>query len=255
MIYGDIMPDKINKEIQPQNLYIAENVDAQTESKLRLPGGKNESRWYSLGSQSTVPFVQFLGGGAVQKIFTWGEMVEVPPNQEVLVKNASLMRGDIIIVSGQDFAAKPRRITVPVTMFDANGNTGPWDDFSVANVIVPEFPCDTRNCHEAYLDIILLGGDLDDTQITVQCQYSEFLHTYTALPATLPGLTALWGKQNVLPPLTLTRRIPLGIAQDIGNWSSEPQSFLDVVDTVIVNSPAQGAVGYIGETGFYTLNY
>jgi len=241
-------------EIQPQNLYLAENVDAQTESKLRLPGGSKESRWYSLGSQSTVPFVQFIGGGDVQKIFTWGELVEVPPGQEVLVKNASLMRGDIFIVSGQDFAAKPRRITVPVTLIDANGDVGPWFDFSVVNTITTEFPCDTRNCHEAYLDVYMLGGDLEDTGINVEVYYWMFNRTYTAQLSPL-GIASPWIKLDYVPPNTFIRRIPLGINQLMGNWTSEPQSLLDKAEVVISNDSEPDAIGTIFPTGFWTLNY
>jgi hypothetical protein len=249
------MPDIIRKEIQPQQLYIAENVEAQTESKLRLPGGTKESRWYSLGSQSTVPFVQFIGGGAVQKIFTWGEMIEVPPNQEVLVRNASLMRGDIIIVSGKDPVARPRRITVPVTMLDATGGTGPWTDFSVENLITTEFPCDTRNCHEAYLDIRIQGGNQNGSLVIVQVEYWDFIHTYTAQLVALPGFTAPWGKNEVLVPDTNYTRIPLGISQHVGNWAAEPASLRDKVEVIIGNAIVADSVGYIDATGFWVLNY
>ena len=255
-IYGDIMEDIFKKEeIQPQNMYIAENIDAMTESKLRLPGGKDRSRWYSLGSQSTVPFVQFIGGGAVQKIFTWGEMVEVPAGQEVLVKSACLMRGDIIIEAGRDVAAKPRRITIPVTMLDEDGNEGPWVDFSVDNSIVPEFPCDTRNCHEAYLDISLTGGTENGSFIDIEVQYDNIIHTFTAQPAIVPVTAHQWAKVERVHPNTHYERIPLGISQTLGNWASEPASLLDKADLVISNAAVDLSKGWIGATGFYVLNY
>lgn len=255
-IYGDNMPIKpeFRHEIQPQNLYIAENIPPLAESKLRLPGGKKESRWYSLGSQSTCPFVQFIGGGAVQKIFTWGEMVEVPPGQEVLVKNASYMRGDIFIVSGQDFAAKPRRITVPVGIVDQNGDYGPFFDFSVAFTLTPEFPCDTRNCHEAYFDLYILGGDQEGANINVEVYYWQVIHSWFG-PTVPLGIASQWAKLEVVPPLTAIDRFPLGTAHHVGNWTSEPASLLDKVDIIIDNDVVADAIGSIFPTGFYTLNY
>jgi hypothetical protein len=241
------------KIVQPQNLYIAPNVDAQTESKLRLPGGQDESFWYSLGAQSTVPFVEFIGGGVVQKAFTWGEMVEVPAGQEVLVKNASLMRGDIFIQSGRDFVARPRRITVPVTMLDSGGGLGPWTDFGVLFAVTTEFPCDARNAHEAYLDIQLIGGDLDNAYIGILVQHTIFNHTYTAQIIT--PVTPLIAVTKIVPPNTVTWRIPLGISKSISSGSGQPDSMLDKIEVLIQNNPVANAVGVVGATGFWVLNY
>jgi hypothetical protein len=246
------MADKIkDSEFQMQTTFIAENTQPQTESKLTLPGGQTESFWYTLGSQSTVPFVQLVGGGMAQKIFTWGELIEVPPGQKVIVKNASLMRGDIIIESGKDYAAKPRRITIPVAILDDNGDTS--DEWDADGGYFVEFPCDARNAHQAFFDVVIETGNDAGSFVDIFVFHSQFIHTYTS--PVIPNFFAIGldGFTYGVVQNSLLTRMPLGLDHQYPHDSAQPMSMLDQIDVlmVIANPGAHTIKG----TAYYTLNY
>jgi hypothetical protein len=102
---------------------------------------------YAMSARSNVPFARLLGKG-IDKIFTWGETVEVPKGQLCTVVNASYHAGDLFINSGCDLDNKPARITVPARIIQYT-TTG---DFPT-DVTTTSYPADVRTARRAYLYI------------------------------------------------------------------------------------------------------
>ena len=183
---------------QKQKNFFDPNIAPLTKSKLRLPGGQpgQGSYYYSLGVQSTVPFVSLEGGGDSEKIFSWGELIEVEEGQQVTVTNSSFMFGDIEIISGLNYASKPERITVGVPIIG---------DITVPGTLIRSaFPADTRRCRRAYVAMSLSTDDPILFGIRgLNVKHSlNFSLDGTLIPApqyirviTLPGATAI----GVLP--------------------------------------------------------
>ncbi len=144
---------------QPKSDYFISNVAYLTKTNLKLAGGTHGQGpfYYSLGSQSTCPFISLVGGGMTQKIFTWGEMIQVEEGQQVTVKSETFHQGDIEIVSGHDYANQPQRITVPVDT-DFTGGAG--------GGIVPRWSADTRRCRKAYLHFQMITAALPGGGVT-----------------------------------------------------------------------------------------
>lgn len=136
----------MSAEIQPYSSFQALAVPAQKETDLKLSGGKKIPFIYSLGVNSTIPYIQLIGSSAGQKLFSWNEKIVVPPGQFVTVKNASFHPGDIFLQSGWDPGARPARVTVPVpvSLDDSNPDPDLW-------TIVPQFGVDTRRARRAYV--------------------------------------------------------------------------------------------------------
>jgi hypothetical protein len=132
---------------QPLNTFFQQNVEPFQKSSIILSGGVDRPYYYSLGNQSTVPFVRLQGSGGTQKEFTWGETVEVLPGQNVQVESASYMAGDIQIQSGQDTQNKPGRISIPIQV-DLPQEA---PEYESQLQIRPIFPCDCRGAKRAYL--------------------------------------------------------------------------------------------------------
>lgn len=81
---------------------------------------------YSLGTRSTVPFIQIKGTDGFNKIASWGELIEVPNGQMATVANASHHAGDIFLNQGEEPGAMPSRITIG-TPFVENSSLAPDD--------------------------------------------------------------------------------------------------------------------------------
>ena len=199
---------------QPQSQYFVPAVSPGETTTVRLSGGK-----YCLGTESTVPFVSLSGGGMAQKIISWGEMVEVPADQMITIKNESFHQGDIAINSGWDYATRPGKVTVPVPLIDAATGAQLVQNLLPATpfTIVPNFPVDTRIAKRAWL-VPQITTDADDLtligfgrQIKHSFPASAFLNGYTNFP-NLPSFTA------ILP-------IPLGAS--FGTNSNLPMALAD----------------------------
>ena len=67
---------------------------------------------YSLGTRSTVPYIQIKGTNGFNKIASWGELIEVPKGQLATVANASHHAGDIFLNQGEEPGNMPARITI-----------------------------------------------------------------------------------------------------------------------------------------------
>jgi len=193
---------------QNQANYFDPAIPPLSNSGLMLSGGQpgQGSFYYSLGIQSTVPFVTLEGGGSSQKDFSWGELIEVKEGQQVTVKNSSYMKGDVEIVSGLDYGAKPERISVAVDIVG--------DPLIPGEILTPSFPADTRRCRQAYLLISMTVGaaamnvairgfnkkhsvttGIDGTVIPV----SQYITTYQYAPATALGQIPLGYGQGLIP--------------------------------------------------------
>lgn len=144
---------------QPLSDYFRANVPPQQKTDLKLAGGGYGEGpfFYSLGTQSTCPFISLEGGGLTQKIFTWGEMIQVDEGQQVTVKSETYHQGDIEIVGGHDYANQPQRITVPVQTTFTGGPAGG---------VVPLWPADTRRCRKAYLHFQMITAALPGGGVT-----------------------------------------------------------------------------------------
>lgn len=127
-------------------------------SQKKLSAGR-----YTLSSQSNVPYVVFIGASGYTKRFSWGEVVEVPKDQMVTVRNDSYHAGDIIINQGCDYFNRPARITVPV----------PMDLVTIIDGGVPEtfwqprYPADVRLARRAYFVGNWASNALDPSFMTI----------------------------------------------------------------------------------------
>lgn len=233
----------IRKQFQPKTTYFAPGVAPLAKSNIVLPGGKEKPHYYCLGVDSTIPFVSLLGGGASQKIISWGEMIEVLPGQTVTVKNESYMQGDIVINSGHDFAAKPERISLPVTTKTEN--------FVLVGVPVTRisslFPADTRRCRRAYLRFqIQTGADALRITFTGKPQRHSF-----------PGVDLVTGQQTYtqefnIPPVTVAGGAPMGYGASLN--SLEPMALTDQVHWNILFADATPPT-FLNTLFMYSMEY
>lgn len=229
---------------QPKSNFFAPAVPPLGISNIVLPGGKTEPYYYCLGADSTIPFVSLQGGGASQKVITWGEMIEVLPGQTVRVQNQSYMQGDIQINSGHDFAAKPDRIslTVPITITqigDVANNQDSWK---------PVFPADTRLCRRAYLKVQLYT-DFIPIAITITGKPQK--HSFPAVDL-FTGLQTYTELFNILP-FTNAGEIPLGYGSDNASVLS-PMALTDQVTFEFVAAHTAGKQ-FLNTLIMYCLEY
>src|SRR5690349_21420548 len=197
----------MGKPIPAQNNYFVSDVKPMAVTGLMLSAGK-----YCLGVDSTIPFVNFVGGGNVNKVFSWGEMIEVPEGQSVKVKNASFMAGDISINVGHDYAAKPERISTPLTLVQTDLDLFGLTTFKTI------FPADTRRCRRAYLKFQLATNEQTVLlNVVGRAKKHSFPSTYTSI---ITGLTPFsYISSFTVGPASIGTTIPLGY--DLGNATLE----------------------------------
>jgi hypothetical protein len=229
------MPMNSETTARPYSTYSVLAAPAQTRTKLQLGPGL-----YSLSSLATVPYVSFVGLGQHEKLFSWGELVEVPVGKMITVKNASYHQGDIFINAGQDYATLPSRVTVPVPVTDF-GIDGGFHSFATL------FPVDTRRARRAYFV----------TEITVNLGGSKYFRRGEARQHSLPQTVSptlpvappffparsIGYQEDVSPiaPLGITRCYwPLGMCSSLSDDTRPhalldtawPGFFLEVPDTI-----------------------
>lgn len=190
-------------EYQPRNNFFQAAIPPLSNSEIKLPGGRSKPFYYSLGVDSTVPFVSLQGGGASQKVFSWGEMIEVLPGQTVIVKNESYMLGDIQINSGHDYAAKPERISLPVDIVIIDD---PIAFGIVLRTITPKFPADTRRCRRGYLkyQIETTAG----LAVDILFRGKPMKHSFPAVDSNTGQQT--YTQNYTIPAFTLDGEAPMG---------------------------------------------
>jgi hypothetical protein len=235
---------------QPLNTFFQQNVEPFQKSSIILSGGYDRPYYYSLGNQSTVPFVRLQGSGGTQKEFTWGESVEVLPGQNVQVESASYMPGDIQIQSGLDIANKPARTTIPIKVLPDQDSFFGEGPLPANSIITPIFPCDCRNARRAYLGCLIEVADDSTFRISgINKQHSwpgRVEGEVSAIEPTGKKYSFLYEMQA----LTLYSMIPLGFGADYAD-PSLPMTLADYV-TWELNIGS----GFNGQNNFfYTLEY
>lgn len=194
-----------NKERQPYSSFQALNVQPEAVTNLKLSGGQTIPYVYSLGVNSTVPYIKLIGGMNSQKLFSWNEQIVVHPGQFVTVANASYHPGDIFIQAGSDPSAKAGRVTIPFTL---NEVSVPGED----NYVEPSFVVDTRRARRAY--VVGFSATFNDLPnypfiaIGVSRDRSHVVNpTYSTEGA---GADALYYNQIDVAPFTEPGILPLG---------------------------------------------
>lgn len=204
---------------------------------------------YSLSARSNIPFARLIGKG-VDKTFTWGETVEVPPGMLCTIANASSHAGDLFINSGCDLDNRPARITVPVPY-----NMTAFDPGIGGNLfIAPYYPADVRCARRAYLcPSIRVGGINTVEAIVFGTRTDGSLNTISVIQ----GLTGSPGTGYVtlrLYPLsTMINIIPLG-HQVLDGDDTRPHTLLSNAFVWLQNT-------YIGQNvanefgAYYVMEY
>ena len=232
--------------IQPKSTFFAPAVKPLANSNIKLPGGKDKPYYYCLGADSTIPFISMQGGGAAQKIVTWGEMIEVLPGQTVTVKNESYMEGDISVNSGHDFAAKPARISLPVNTTEKLIPI-PFGGFFVQ--LTSTFPADTRTCRRGYLKFQIQTA----TQI-VQIQFTGKPQKHSFIGTDLVTGLKTYTQDFEIPAFTQAGSAPMGYGAQNGLGNLEPMAFTDQVGWQLVY-PQATPPAFINSLFFYVLEY
>lgn len=227
---------------QPLNSFFQPNVLPGAKSQISLSGGPNEPYYYSLGVGSTVPFVELIGSGGTPKIISWGEMIEVMPNENVVVKNASYMVGDIQINSGHDFAAKPERISTPIEVDITIVTPG------VLSTITPKFPCDTRRCRKAYLSFLMTTGAIDSAVLVIIGKNQQHSFINSIIPKQ-------YVEGVIVPPLSQLTVAGLGFGSNTSDLNL-PMTLCDYATFTFSYNPVEASF-YIPATPlfFYTMEY
>ena len=199
---------------------------------------------YSLSSRSNIPFAKLVGKG-IDKIFTWGETVEVPPGQLCRVVNASYHAGDLFINSGCDLNNRPAAITVPVPFSQALlGATNYW---------VPKFPADVRSARRAYCNVAATAGDtLPITGFVVGTRLDGSHNTFDQIAGNLFGFTGSgYISAFSFAPSTTFGQVPLGQGGIPGD-DSRPHSLLT---TAAFYFPVLNVTVNTTPNVYYTMEY
>lgn len=221
------------KEIQPRSSFGVYGVN-RGPTDLKLPGGQTVPFYYALSVRSTCPYVRYLGGSQDQKVFSWNEIIMVPPGQLVTVYSDTYHRGDIVINSGRDPAALPSRITVPVGMVDNGAN---W---------VPQWPLDCRRAHRAFLTGFraTVGANVTFTITNRQRAGSwDFNPAEAIVTDPQPGIV----ETRVVPPSVKLDPVPLGIN---ANATDTVHGLADTVTFMVSNNApiaVNGSLAYVLE--------
>lgn len=226
---------QVLSESQPKGNFFQAAVTPLSLSKLQLPGGSKTPFHYCLGVDSTIPYVSLQGGGSSQKVFTWGEMIEVPPGQTVTVKNESFMLGDIQINSGNDYAAKPERISLPVDIVKTDTPAGGG---TVITNITPKFPADTRRCRRGYLKFQIQSGS---ASLSLIFRGKPIKHSFPATDSVTGAQT--YTQPYNIPPFTNVGEAPMGYGSNDDLLT--PMAFTDQVTWGITYVSASAAPGFI----------
>jgi len=188
----------MTEERQPYSTFTAIDVARDRETLIKLSGGRTIPYIYSLGINSTVPYVKLVGSSMGQKLFSWTEQIIVPPGEMVTIANGSYHPGDIWIQSGADPSALPARVTVPVGLTQTEVGKGIFQN-------VPKFNLDTRRARRAFVQgipdnslaveftaqgISRLRSHFVQPAIPAELRTPTFVSTVTVPPGT-PGLLAL----------------------------------------------------------------
>jgi hypothetical protein len=227
----------------PSAIFKANGILPGADSQIRLPAGT-----YTLGSDSTVPFVKFIGSSFGEKVITWNEKVHIPKNENTRVVNASYHMGDIYITNDLESYTRPARITVP---FDWSI---PLTEVEEGDTVTPAWnkpgrpiaKADCRMARRVFAAVIItIGEDYDPGEIRIYGQ--QKLHSH--LSAASLGLANGFAFPLFAAPNSTVYLMPLGYVAP-NNYS--PMALLDTAwfDLTWAES---GVQSYIG--GYYIIEY
>lgn len=197
---------------------------------------------FSLSSRSNVPFVSLVGRSGFHKVFSWGEIVEVPQHEQCTVKNASYHGGDIVINAGADYDTRPAAITVPVNivLVDIQGEDDP--------LYSGEYPADVRLARRAYFMMDAYSGEEDTVQITIIGKRQDGSHNTFNQITFEPGTG--YQQEFDIPVTTEFGLVPLGKGSLLGD-DSRPMALLTTARVFL--SPTTAVFG--GEGGLFNAYY
>lgn len=157
---------------------------------------------FSLSSRSNVPYVALIGRSGFQKVFSWGEIVEIPQHEQCTVKNASYHGGDIVINGGADYDTRPACITIPVPTLsvEIEGEADPF--------LSGEFPADVRMARKAYFVMDAHTGLVNTVEAVVIGKRQDGSHNTFNQINFEPGTG--YQEQFLIPIHTDFGLIPLG---------------------------------------------
>ncbi len=228
---------------------------------LRLSEGK-----WCLSALSNVPFITVTIQDS-PKVFTWGELIEIPSGCMGQVINSSKHKGDIYVNSGWDFSNKPKRITVPTPLVFFDISTGAESDYTVPPVVYPftattKYSIDTRNAVRAYLYLDITfqtpeGGFPQVDFAIIGQPNTTSLNTYNLASIFAGSALPKTGYACNYTLLSATKGavIPLGFNAQAAECCNAPQALLDYaqvfwqIDTSdrIATNPYYPAAFYVVE--------
>lgn len=192
-------------EYQVQQTFFASQVEPDAVSTINLSGGRTIPYYFSLGINSTVPFVQLESGGGAKKEFSWGETVEVPPGQLLTVRNVSYMSGDIQIQSGKDYAPTPTRIQKYITLGDPTFNETPGIGFLRSTMFV-----DLRRARRAFLAFSTNPSGVIDLADPVLLSVAHYNKQHSTESPDFYFDNAIFVTSYTIPPFTAPGILPIG---------------------------------------------
>lgn len=202
-----------------------------------LSGGDTVPFVYSLGVNSTVPYVRVLTEGS-QKIFSWGEPIVVQPRVNATIVNASYHPGDIFIQSGSDPGAIPARVTIPVGLKYQN----------VAHTVLEgRFPVDVRRARRAFVAGFAVSTNAFKSFVVVAFARDRS-HTITPAFAFGPPITAIYAWVQRIPPNTFMGLMSLGIER---NPAGPASGLLDYIKFGYSDTTTRSESGSV----YYVLEY
>lgn len=221
---------------QPRNFgtFAFRNIGAGQKAG-QLSGGT-----YALSTLSTIPYVSLIGRSGREKLVSWNEVVVIEDGELITVKNACVHPGDIVINGGVgDYAAIPRRITIPVPLIE--DEPGTW---------TPAFWLDTRRARCAY---VALQGFTQANAGFLMAVGRASSTSFTGV-ASGDGPLPILGETNyrstiTIPANTNFTSYPLGMSAP-GN-ESRAQALLDQSAFVVGNAN----INMIYDFGLYILEY
>lgn len=188
-------------EYQVQQTFFASRVEPNAVSTIKLSGGKTIPYYFSLGINSTVPFVQLESAGGANKELSWGETIEVPPGQLVGVRNVSYMAGDIQIQSGKDYAPTPPRLQKFLRTWTEFPDLAP----PASTVFRSDELVDLRRARRAYFTMDYVASTLGNTIVLL------FSHTNKQHSSDYPYANGInFDTVYNIPPGTAMGLIPIG---------------------------------------------
>ena len=201
---------------------------------------------YSMSSLCTVPYVTFVGMEGREKLYSWGELIEIPEGRIATIKNASAHTGDIFLNGGWDYSNAPRRVTVPVP-----STSIPLVD---GVQIRPEFFVDTRRAIRAwYVVQIIDAGNVNGTTNVIGIFDIHSALSFDPISTAPPfggGSGFNWG--HTLLATESYCMIPLGYCSDIADCVC-PMVLADR-GMAIINLPGAAVIAN-ATPSFYLLEY